>query len=362
MATDYESTVAMEIEKTKVAEEGTEDENKTETAAAKPEVNPADDNNENLTDDDDNDDDGDDDEDLSSTSSDDSDKDFSPKQDPEVLIIKGTSLKEEGNNFFKKNDYEAAARCYRRGVNTIKSLNKQNTGDSQVKGLLVTLQTNLSMVCFKQEKYKLSCKVASGALKVEQSNVKALYRRAVAHRKLGDFEAARADLRAAVKVDSSNVSVRKELAAVKKQIEDSKARQKKGLAKAFSKGSSLYDDKEEVKRRKEEESKHQKKLQEEALKKRKSLWEDECVKRLARGDPALSFEDWEKEREAKENEEKEKKRKEEKRLKEERRKARAAAKKEESDSDEDELTEKVSAAQIHNSCSWRVGSNYEAPR
>jgi tetratricopeptide (TPR) repeat protein len=231
----------------------------------------------------------------------------------------------------------------RRGVQALKPLNKKNTGDEQVKALLLSLQTNLSMMLFKQEKFKQSLQVATYAIQIESFNVKARYRRAVAHRKLGNLEEARDDLRVALKTDEKNVSVRKELAAVKKALETSKESQKKGLAKAFSRGSSLlYDDKEEQERQKEELAKIQKILDEEQLKKRKLEWEDECVKRMTKGETVLSFEEWEKERQENENAEKKKKRKEEKRLKEERRKAQAAAKKEQDSDpdDDDELTEK----------------------
>lgn len=283
-------------------------------------------------------------EDVSMTTEDDvdddgdsSDADFSPKQDPELLLIKANALKEEGNKYFKEQDYEKASRSYRRGTNTLKSLNRGNTGDDQVKALLVTLQTNLSMMCLKLGKPKQSVQVATSALEIDKNNVKALYRRAVAHRQLGDLEQAKTDLKVALQNDPVNVAVKKELASLKKELETAKLAQKKGLQKAFSRsGSLLYDDKEQEKKRKEEEAKQKKKQEEELLKKRKVEWEDECVKRMAKGEPALSFEEWEKER-------KEKEAQEEKRKKEERRKAReaakAAAKQEESDSD-DELTEK----------------------
>jgi hypothetical protein len=70
------------------------------------------------------------------------------------------------------------SRCYRRGTSTLKPLNKANTGDLQVKSLLVSLQSNLSMMYFKLNKYKQSAVVASSVLKIENKNVKALYRRA----------------------------------------------------------------------------------------------------------------------------------------------------------------------------------------
>ena len=349
MSADYEASVAMEIEKSdpldsKENNEGNGGGNvisdNAETAAdAKPKgdndevgAGDADGGEEDLDDDDD--------DDISSTDSDDSDVDNAPKKDPEILLIKAAALKEEGNNHFKEKDFDKAARAYRRGVNTLKPLNKRNTGDEQVKSLLLSLQTNLSMMLFKQDNYKQSLQVAANALRIDKSNVKARYRQAVAHRKLGNLEEARDDLREALKTDPNNVPVRKELAAVKKALENAKEAQKKGLAKAFSKGSSLlYDDKEEAKRRKEEEKILNKKLEEEALKKRKVEWEDECVKRMAKGEPAVSFEEWETERKAKEEVERKKKKEEEKRRKEERRKAQAAAKKEDSDT-EDELTEK----------------------
>lgn len=71
------------------------------------------------------------------------------------------------------------SRCYRRGTSALKPLNKANAGDPQVKSLLVSLQSNLSMMYFKLNKYKQSAVVASSVLKIETNNVKAFYRRAV---------------------------------------------------------------------------------------------------------------------------------------------------------------------------------------
>jgi tetratricopeptide (TPR) repeat protein len=289
------------------------------------------------------DDDDDDDKSTSSTKSDDSDKAF--VGDPEVLLIKATALKDEGNTFFKKQDFEKAARSYRRGTNALKPLNKGNTGDEQVKALLISLQTNLSMMCFKMNKHKQSLDVATSVLCIDRSNVKARYRRAIAHRKLGNYEDARHDLREALKQDPNNVPVRKELASIKKELETINEQQKKSLQKAFQRGGSLlYDDKEVDEKKKAEAEALKKKLQEEELKKRKVEWEDECVKRMSKGDNALSFEEWETEQKDQEEAKAKIKADEEKIKKELERKAREAAKiankKEDSDDDsDDELTE-----------------------
>jgi tetratricopeptide (TPR) repeat protein len=273
--------------------------------------------------------------DTSSTGSEDSDADFSPNEDPVEIIIKATANKEEGNGHFKNGDLDKAVRAYRKGTNQLKPLNKNNTGDEQVKALLVTLQNNLSMVFFKQNKMKVSRDVATKSLKIEPKNVKALYRRSMAHRKMGDLEKARDDLKEALKYEPNNAAVRKEFLAVKKELVTFKEKQKKALAGAFSSGSSLYEDKEEEKRKKEEEKKKKKEEEQKKKEQRKQMWEDECVKRMAKNEPAITYEDWEKEQE---EAEKKKKKEEEDRRKAER-KARAAARKAakaESESDDDE--------------------------
>lgn len=288
-----------------------------------------------------------DDDSVTSTDSDSSDVGVDPTKADEMLI-KATAHKEEGNSQFKKGDMDKAARSYRRGCNSLKGLNKNNTGDEQVKGLLAALQTNLSMVCYKQNKFKMSASVASKALEVDKANVKALYRRALAYRKMGDLEKARCDLREAIKVDANNNACKKELVSVKKELEQSKQNQKKALSKAFSSkaGSSfLYNDKEEEEKRKAEEKQRKKEEEQEMAKKRKADWEDECVHRMAKNEPAISFEEWDKQRKEEEEEKKkaeEKLKKEQnKRREEERRKAREAkrAANKGSDSDDDELTE-----------------------
>ena len=206
------------------------------------------------------------------TDDDDEDKD-TPPADPTVAIVEAMAQKEEGNAAFKDGDYTAAVRSYRKGTTLLKPFNKKNTGDEQVKSLLLTLQTNLSMVCYKQDKHKMSRDVATKALEIDPINVKALYRRAVAYRQLGDAESARSDLREALKHEPNNKAVRREMVSIKKEVEASRAKEKGRLQKAFgaNKGGSsfLYNDKEEEERRRAEEKKKQEEAQAEALKKRK---------------------------------------------------------------------------------------------
>lgn len=292
-------------------------------------------------------DDDDDNGDGSSTGSDESMKD--PKEKLELALMKAVARKEEGNNYFiKEKDYDKAGRCYRRGVNAIKNFNKANTGDEQVKALLLTLQTNLSMMCFKLGKHRQSRDVASRALEIDPSHVKARYRRAVAHRKMGDSEEAIMDLKVAMGTDPANAAVRKELASIQKENQRTKKAQRASLQKAFSKGGLLNDDRVEDEKTKAKRLAREKKEKEEALKKRKQKWEDDCVSRMAKGEEAIGYEDWDKEQlenEKAEEEESSRKRKEdEKRRKDERKKVKAAKKatekEDDDDDDDDTFTEK----------------------
>jgi tetratricopeptide (TPR) repeat protein len=278
---------------------------------------------------------------------------FDPDKDPTDMIVQATSLKEEGNEYFKNGDLVRASRAYKKGVSVLKPLNKDNTGDDQVKSLIVALSNNLSMICLKQGKPKLSLDVASKALEVDDTNMKAYYRRAMAHKKMGNLREAKQDLKEAVKCDPANTAVKKELHALVKYMTDAAEREKTAARAVFSfdkKSSvSLYDDKHAEELRKKEEEERKVREEEELCKKRKQDWEDDCVKRMVAGEEAISYEDWDKDRKKKEKEARKLKRQEERRKVEEERKERErlrAEKKKEGnddddhDDDDDKLTEK----------------------
>lgn len=275
----------------------------------------------------------------------------------EERLIQATTWKEQGNTSFQTNDWDTAARAYRKGVSLLKPILRSitttdtSTNQEQCQALSVVLQTNLSMVCYKQEKFAQAQKIATNALQLDPTNIKALYRRAMAYRAMGQWEEAKMDLKQALQQDPNNTACKKELVSLKKQIDGLRTSQKKALAKAFANKSSsfLYDDKEAEEKRKEEEKQRQKQLEQELYKKRKAQWEDECVSRMAQNEPAISFEEWEKEQKEIENakkkaqEEEEKKKRREERKKLQTNKTKNSTKKknnnDDDDDDDDTLTE-----------------------
>lgn len=275
----------------------------------------------------------------------DDDDDVDAPSDPSAALLEALTHKNAGNAHFAANSHIEASRCYRKGISLLKKLNLANSGDEQTKSLLVSLNTNLSMVCYKQQKYKLSKDAASKALEIEEENVKALFRRALALRALGEEDAAMVDLKRGYKVDPGNVSVKKEIASIKKARETQRANEKQRLQKAFSSGSLLYGDKEEeekrAQKRREKEKKEQEEREKEEKEKRKKEWEDDCVEKLKDGKEVLSFDQWEEERKRKEKEEREEKERVRKAKEKKRREEQKAKKKQKEESDsEEELTEK----------------------
>ena len=282
---------------------------------------------------------------------------FDPDKDPSDMIAKATVYKEEGNTHFKNADVVRASRSYKKGVSLLRPINQENTGDEQVKALLVILLTNLSMCALKNNKPKLALDVATKAIEVDDQNVKAFYRRAMAHKKLGDLKEAKKDLKKAVQIDPNNKPAKKELHTLVKYMTETAKREKKAAQAFFSfenKSMSLYGDKEEELRKKKEEEERKKREKEEALKKRKQQWEDENVKRMAVDKSALSFEEWDKlkkkeekrARKAKRAEEDKKKKEAEEKRNAERAAKKAARKKEEEDDgvDDDALSERELAS------------------
>ncbi len=174
---------------------------------------------------------------------------------------------------------------------------------------------------------------------------------------MGHLDSAKTDLREALQHDPNNRAVKKELLGIKKQLEQEKKTKQAALARAFSgKGSRrscfLYDDKEEAEKQRLQAKAAQLAEEARAREKRKADWEDECVKRMARGEEAITFEDYEKDLKQKEEEEEKAKKKlkkeEDDRARAERKARREAERQarkrnEESDSggsDDDEWTEK----------------------
>jgi tetratricopeptide (TPR) repeat protein len=257
--------------------------------------------------------------------SDSDDEQIVPETQREILsfhesYFRCQGLKENGNAAFKENNFLSAKLHYEealeilkphKGVTPLGDVTPEKVQEFQ--SLYLSLHANTSMVHFKEENWSLVIKSTEEILSQEPENVKALYRRAVAHHRLGNIEEAKDGLSTVLALDAANAAAKKELVEVTKALKEQKRKEKSAMSGMFS-GGSIYSDREEERQRKIRKEKeaedrlHDQYLQEKLKKRGEGLPESEVE---------ISFDEWKK---AKKKREEEAKKEEEKRQEEERKK------------------------------------------
>jgi tetratricopeptide (TPR) repeat protein len=251
--------------------------------------------------------------DITSDSDDEATKDNSDVLPFVECLSKAAAFKDSGNVAFKNKDLTLAQKCYQDGIDLLmphKDLGgpSDDVTEEQYASMISTyvgVQGNLGLLHFKQEEWTSVVKSTVEVLKYDGDNVKAHYRRGVAHRRLNSLHESKQALSRAVELDPSNTPAKKELAAVAKEIKEQKQKEKSALAGAFSSGS-MYNDKEKerelkLKRAREAEEK----LQDDYVKSK--------LKRRQEGKDEQTFEEYKeemkKEEEARRKEQEEEKKK-----------------------------------------------------
>ncbi|XP_073526665.1 protein unc-45 homolog B [Phyllobates terribilis] len=102
-------------------------------------------------------------------------------------------LKEDGNKYFKANDYDQAIDCYTKAIKLLKD-----------KKMLAVLYRNRSACQLKKENYVQAASDASKAIDVDASDVKALFRRCQALEKLGKLDQAYKDVQRCATLEPKN--------------------------------------------------------------------------------------------------------------------------------------------------------------
>lgn len=107
--------------------------------------------------------------------------------------IEATKLfKSEGDYYLKKKDYDNAFKSYEKGLlQLFYTFEDTPEQEKEVEKLKVALNLNISIIKINEEKYKDSIGYLNEALKLEDKNLKAVYRLAYVNFKLEEFEEAR---------------------------------------------------------------------------------------------------------------------------------------------------------------------------
>ncbi|XP_031572877.1 protein unc-45 homolog B-like [Actinia tenebrosa] len=156
------------------------------------------------------------------------------------------ALKEEGNDYFKKGDYEAAL------VNYTKALNLYSSGDKDKERLQdkATVLKNRAACHLKLENYEDTVEDCTNALEVLVNDSKALYRRCQALEHLGRLEEAFKDIHTLTRIERKNSSFQVVLRRLGSQLQakSEKVRTTDGLVSEMF--TSLFGDKDTEERKK----------------------------------------------------------------------------------------------------------------
>jgi len=161
-------------------------------------------------------------------------EDKRPRSKKQKLEI-AEKRKNQGNILFKEFDYENAAKKYTEGLGHLTDLyDLTPTEAEQVKALKLSLHLNMAASCMKIQRFKQAQENCSDALKLDDKNVKALFRRAQALGGQKIWEDAKQDLDIALRLEPNNGEVKKEHVKVLHQITLQKDKEKKMYSKMFS--------------------------------------------------------------------------------------------------------------------------------
>ena len=145
--------------------------------------------------------------------------------------------KQNGNEHFKRKDYDKAARRYEKALQYVVTGAGLDPKDEEqqrmAKEKRLPCYLNLAACYLKLAKPQLALKNAGKAIEMEPENVKALYRRGTAAAQLEDFDTAKVDLQRACKLDPQNKAARQELEKVLAKRKAVLAKEKKMFSKMF---------------------------------------------------------------------------------------------------------------------------------
>ena len=148
--------------------------------------------------------------------------------------------KESGNKYFKEGDYLNASKCYSKALLAFNHLIREQKFPSEedAKRMIEEIQLpsllNLA-ACYLKFGYGYENVVThcTDALKIQENNLKALYRRATAYIHLDKFEDAKADIEAGLKIDPESKDFSRVLSDLNKKQTAYRNKTKRIAQKAF---------------------------------------------------------------------------------------------------------------------------------
>jgi len=144
-------------------------------------------------------------------------------------------FKNEGNEFFKQEKYSEAIRLYEKAIDLWKFVFPREDKDKkQMQDAQLPVLLNMAACQIKLKDYKGAWLSCEKSLDIDVNNVKAIFRRGQSYAGQGDYEKARQDMVAAIKLDPKNKDLRRAYEDLKKKEEDYKKKQQEMFTKMGS--------------------------------------------------------------------------------------------------------------------------------
>eukprot|EP00922_Rhytidocystis_sp_ex-Travisia-forbesii_P054861 GHVS01081267.1.p1 GENE.GHVS01081267.1~~GHVS01081267.1.p1 ORF type:complete len:488 (-),score=92.34 GHVS01081267.1:688-2151(-) len=162
---------------------------------------------------------------------------------PEEKLQSATEDKEQGNDAYRREEYQDAIGFYTSAVDTISAMmDNPDQEEERITSIGRSCHLNLANSYGKTGQWSESAAAANKAVELDPTNTKGLFRRGVARMMIGSLVEARTDLLEAQRLDPKNAEVRRELANCKRKLAADKEKEKTVFGGMFGKGG-IYNDK-----------------------------------------------------------------------------------------------------------------------
>jgi len=160
------------------------------------------------------------------------DKVSDPKT-PKEKLEAAKKRKEQGNQFIQDVNYEDAVRRYTQAINLLAEVAGEKLQE-EVQQVKLACHLNLAVGYLQLKKFTLAIENCNMALRIDETNVKAFFRRGKGYYMTKKYIEAKEDFQKAVDLDPSNTQAKKQILLCDKQMQLEKEREKKMYSKMFA--------------------------------------------------------------------------------------------------------------------------------
>ncbi|KAG7458762.1 hypothetical protein MATL_G00224100 [Megalops atlanticus] len=164
----------------------------------------------------------------------DSDIDF---KDVDKILSVAEDVKSIGNNFFKTQNWSAANKKYSKALRYLEvcgDVVDDDDAQKKLEPIALSCILNIAACKLKMQLWQEAIDSCSEALELNQTNTKALYRRAQGWQGMKEYDKALLDLKKAQEIAPEDKAIGNEMLRVRQKVKEEKEKEKRTYAKMFA--------------------------------------------------------------------------------------------------------------------------------